>query len=55
VETVITVADTPGFADTMQRDLEFLDSFQDYIMDVGTRLGIDAFLLVFQCNSPTNK
>lgn len=54
-ETIITVADTPGFADSMQRDEEFLKTFQDYILDLGARTGIDAFLLVFQCNSPTNK
>ncbi|KAF1797245.1 P-loop containing nucleoside triphosphate hydrolase protein [Mucor lusitanicus] len=54
IETIITVADTPGFADTMQRDAEFLQVFQDYILDLGGRLGIDAFLLVFQCDSATN-
>jgi hypothetical protein len=54
-ENIITVADTPGFADTMQRDEEFLAVFQDYISDVGIRLGIDAFMLVFQCDSATNK
>lgn len=54
-ETVITVADTPGFADSMNRDEQFLSDFQDYIFDVGNRLGIDSFLLVFQCDSPTHK
>jgi predicted GTPase len=55
METIITVADTPGFADSMQRDNQFLEVFQEYILDLGGRLGIDAFLLVFQCDSPTNK
>lgn len=54
-ETIITVADTPGFADTMQRDTEFLTEFQEYISDIGGRLGIDAFLLTFQFNYPANK
>lgn len=54
-ETVITIADTPGFADSMNRDEQFLSSFQDYILDIGQRLGIDSFLLVFQCDSATNK
>ncbi|CEP07769.1 hypothetical protein [Parasitella parasitica] len=53
-ESIITVADTPGFADSMQRDTEFLQVFQEYIADLGGRLGIDAFLLVFQCDSSTN-
>ncbi|GAA5808787.1 hypothetical protein MFLAVUS_002183 [Mucor flavus] len=53
-ETVITIADTPGFADSMNRDEQFLSSFQDYILDIGQRLGIDSFLLVFQCDSATN-
>ncbi|KAG2208954.1 hypothetical protein INT47_011094 [Mucor saturninus] len=52
-ESIITVADTPGFADSMQRDEEFLSEFQDYILEVGQRFGIDSFMLVFQCNSPT--
>ncbi|KAI8353317.1 hypothetical protein BD560DRAFT_336761, partial [Blakeslea trispora] len=51
---LITVADTPGFADSMNRDQSFLSVFRDSIQDIGSRLGIDAFLLVFQCNSPTN-
>lgn len=55
METIITVADTPGFADSMQRDNQFLEVFQEYILNLGGRLGIDAFLLVFQCDSPTNK
>lgn len=54
-ESIITVADTPGFADSMQRDEEFLTEFQDYILEVGQRFGIDSFMLVFQCNSPTGK
>jgi ribosome biogenesis GTPase A len=54
-DTLITVADTPGFADSMQRDEGFQRVFQDYIEDLGSRLGIDAFLLCFQCDSSTNK
>lgn len=54
-DTIITVADTPGFADSMQRDEEFLSGFQDYIFEIGLRLGIDSFMLVFQCDSSTNK
>ena len=54
-ETMITVADTPGFADSMNRDKQFLSVFRESIQDIGSRLGIDAFMLVFQCNSPTNK
>lgn len=54
-ENIITVADTPGFADSMQRDEAFLGVFQDYIADLGNRLGIDAFMLVFQCDSSKNK
>lgn len=54
-ENIITVADTPGFADSMQRDEEFLGVFQEYIADLGNRLGIDTFMLVFQCDSSKNK
>ncbi|CAO3593766.1 unnamed protein product [Absidia cylindrospora] len=46
---VVTVADTPGFADSAGRD--FTMAIQDYIMDVSDRVGIDAFLLVFQLKS----
>lgn len=53
-ENIITVADTPGFADSMQRDEEFIGVFQEYIADLGNRLGIDAFMLVFQCDSSKN-
>ncbi|RCI05227.1 hypothetical protein CU098_010022 [Rhizopus stolonifer] len=55
IETLITVADTPGFADSMNRDQAFLSVFKEFIQDIGSRVGIDAFMLVFQCNSPTNK
>ncbi|CAO3674096.1 unnamed protein product [Rhizopus stolonifer] len=54
IKKIITVADTPGFGDSMNRDEQFKYSFQEYIQDVGSRLGIDAFLLVFQYNSPLN-
>lgn len=54
-ETIITVADTPGFADSMQRDTEFLVEFQEYITDIGSRLGIDAFMLTFQFDYPANR
>lgn len=46
---VVTVADTPGFADSAGRD--FTTAIQDYIIDVSDRVGIDAFLLVFQLKS----
>ncbi|ORX53133.1 hypothetical protein DM01DRAFT_1051426 [Hesseltinella vesiculosa] len=42
--TIVTVADTPGFADSAGRD--FTAEIQDYIFDVSNRIGIDAFLLV---------
>ncbi|KAI9267872.1 P-loop containing nucleoside triphosphate hydrolase protein [Sporodiniella umbellata] len=51
---VITVADTPGFGDSMNRDDQFRDAFHTYIGDVGERMGIDAFLLVFQYDSSLN-
>ena len=54
-ESIITVADTPGFADSMQRDQVFTAVFQKYISDLGHRLGIDSFMLIFQCDSSTNK
>ncbi|KAI8367507.1 P-loop containing nucleoside triphosphate hydrolase protein [Radiomyces spectabilis] len=50
-ECLITVADTPGFADSEGRDSAFKGQLQDYIRDVSIRLGIDAFLLVFQYTS----
>ncbi|KAG1052580.1 hypothetical protein G6F46_007769 [Rhizopus delemar] len=53
-QKMITAADTPGFGDSMHRDQQFKADFQDYIQDVSTRLGIDAFLLVFQYDSPLN-
>ncbi|KAL0076893.1 hypothetical protein J3Q64DRAFT_1769670 [Phycomyces blakesleeanus] len=47
-DAVITVADTPGFADSYGRSTEFNMSIKEYILDIGSRLGIDAFLLVFK-------
>jgi predicted GTPase len=55
IQKMITAADTPGFGDSMHRDQQFKTDFQDYIQDVSTRLGIDAFLLVFQYDSPLNR
>ncbi|KAI8996933.1 P-loop containing nucleoside triphosphate hydrolase protein [Pilobolus umbonatus] len=52
VESIVTVADTPGFADSKLRDEKFKDDFKIYISDLGSRLGIDSFLLIFQCTSP---
>ncbi|KAI8084844.1 uncharacterized protein BX664DRAFT_337913 [Halteromyces radiatus] len=49
MNAIVTVADTPGFADSAGRD--FTIAIQDYIMDVSNRIGIDAFLLVFQLKS----
>lgn len=54
-ESIITVADTPGFADSMQRDKEFLSEFQNYVEEVGYRFGVDCFMLVFQYTSSTGK
>ncbi|CAO3643343.1 unnamed protein product [Cunninghamella echinulata] len=49
LNTIVTAADTPGFADSAGRD--FTKAIQDYILDVSDRIGIDAFLLVFQFKS----
>ncbi|CAO3613649.1 unnamed protein product [Cunninghamella blakesleeana] len=49
LNTIVTVADTPGFADSAGRD--FTAAIQNYILDVSDRIGIDAFLLVFQFKS----
>lgn len=55
MKKIITAADTPGLGDSMHRDQHFQVAFRDYIQDVGHRLGIDAFLLVFQYDSPLNR
>lgn len=55
MKKIITAADTPGLGDSMHRDQQFQVAFRDYIQDVGHRLGIDAFLLVFQYDSPLNR
>ncbi|KAK3814618.1 MAG: hypothetical protein J3R72DRAFT_529858 [Linnemannia gamsii] len=48
---LVTVADTPGLADTEGDDEKNIPILQEYIKSVGTRLGINAFLLVFKIDS----
>ncbi|OBZ91249.1 hypothetical protein A0J61_00697 [Choanephora cucurbitarum] len=48
-ETMITVADTPGFADSMNRDKQFLSVFRESIQDIGSRLEhFDAMMQPFE-------
>ncbi|KAF9102321.1 hypothetical protein BGX29_004734 [Mortierella sp. GBA35] len=48
---LVTVADTPGLADTEGDDEKNIPILKEYIKSVGTRLGINAFLLVFKIDS----
>ncbi|KAF9173748.1 hypothetical protein BGX21_007837 [Mortierella sp. AD011] len=48
---LVTVADTPGLADTEGDDEKNIPILKEYIKSVGTRLGITAFLLVFKIDS----
>ncbi|KAF9123184.1 hypothetical protein BGW39_009207 [Mortierella sp. 14UC] len=48
---LVTVADTPGLADTEGDDEKNMPILKEYIRSVGTRLGINAFLLVFKIDS----
>ncbi|OAQ24955.1 hypothetical protein K457DRAFT_141484 [Linnemannia elongata AG-77] len=48
---LVTVADTPGLADTEGDDEKNIPILKEYIRSVGTRLGINAFLLVFKIDS----
>ncbi|KAI7828573.1 hypothetical protein BC939DRAFT_474752 [Gamsiella multidivaricata] len=48
---LVTLADTPGLADTEGDDEKNIPILKDYINSVGTRLGVTAFLLVFKIDS----
>ncbi|KAF9107292.1 hypothetical protein BGX27_008799 [Mortierella sp. AM989] len=48
---LVTVADTPGLADTEGDDVKNIPILKEYIKSVGTRLGVSAFLLVFKIDS----
>ncbi|KAG0315927.1 hypothetical protein BG000_005043 [Podila horticola] len=45
---LVTLADTPGLADTEGDDEKNIPILKEYITSVGTRLGITAFLMVFK-------
>ncbi|KAF9432383.1 hypothetical protein BGZ76_010884 [Entomortierella beljakovae] len=48
---LVTVADTPGLADTEGDDEKNIPILKEYIKSVGSRLGVTAFLLVFKIDS----
>ncbi|KAF9175583.1 hypothetical protein BGX21_001586 [Mortierella sp. AD011] len=48
---LVTVADTPGLADTEGNDEVNIPILKEYINSVGSRVGITAFLLVFKIDS----
>ncbi|KAG0297078.1 hypothetical protein BGZ96_007779 [Linnemannia gamsii] len=48
---LVTVADTPGLADTEGDDEKNIPILKEYIRSIGTRLGVNAFLLVFKIDS----
>ncbi|KAF9997993.1 hypothetical protein BGZ79_008321 [Entomortierella chlamydospora] len=48
---LVTVADTPGLADTEGNDEVNIPILKEYINSVGSRIGITAFLLVFKIDS----
>ncbi|KAF8985602.1 hypothetical protein BGZ46_003297 [Entomortierella lignicola] len=48
---LVTVADTPGLADTEGDDEKNIPILKEYISSVGSRLGVTAFLLVFKIDS----
>jgi hypothetical protein len=45
---LVTVADTPGFADPNRQDPRWKVLIKEYIISIGKRFGIDAFMLTFQ-------
>ncbi|KAF9435348.1 hypothetical protein BGZ76_006456 [Entomortierella beljakovae] len=47
----VTVADTPGLADTEGDDEKHIPLLKEYISSVGSRIGVTAFLLVFKIDS----
>ncbi|KAG0003870.1 hypothetical protein BGZ65_001298 [Modicella reniformis] len=48
---LVTLADTPGLADTEGDDEKNIPILKEYILSVGTRLGVTAFLLIFKIDS----
>jgi hypothetical protein len=42
------VADTPGFADPNRQDPKWKVLIKEYVVSVGKRFGIDAFMLTFR-------
>ncbi|KAG0003329.1 hypothetical protein BGZ65_001805 [Modicella reniformis] len=48
---LVTLADTPGLADTEGDDEKNIPILKEYIKSVGKRLGVTAFLLVFKIDS----
>ncbi|KAF9179187.1 hypothetical protein BGZ50_007189 [Haplosporangium sp. Z 11] len=48
---LVTLADTPGLADTEGDDEKNIPILKEYIKSVGKRLGVSAFLLVFKIDS----
>ncbi|KAM3583967.1 hypothetical protein VKS41_003930 [Umbelopsis sp. WA50703] len=45
---LVTVADTPGFADPNRQDPKWKVLIKEYVVSVGKRFGIDAFMLTFR-------
>ncbi|KAF9581033.1 hypothetical protein BGW38_002101 [Lunasporangiospora selenospora] len=48
---LVTLADTPGLADTEGDDEKNIPILKDYISSIGARLGVTAFLLVFKIDA----
>ncbi|KAI1317594.1 hypothetical protein EDD11_008164 [Mortierella claussenii] len=48
---LVTLADTPGLADTEGDDEKNIPILKEYIRSVGARIGVTAFLLVFKIDS----
>ncbi|KAK3818855.1 MAG: hypothetical protein J3Q66DRAFT_338703 [Benniella sp.] len=48
---LVTLADTPGLADTEGDDEKNIPILKEYIKSIGKRLGVTAFLLVFKIDS----
>ncbi|KAI8353026.1 hypothetical protein B0O80DRAFT_452933 [Mortierella sp. GBAus27b] len=48
---LVTLADTPGLADTEGDDEKNIPILKEYIKSVGKRIGVTAFLLVFKIDS----
>lgn len=45
---LVTIADTPGFADPNRQDPKWKEMISSYIKSIGKRFGIDALMLTFR-------